>query len=123
MNIQELYPRRWLYPEDLNGKAVTVVIDGAAVEQLRNPKTNKMEPKLVISFRKATKRLICNKTQAYAIAAITGSQDTDAWPGHKVTLSAAVAPNGKATILVTPVADPHPDANPDAHQNPNPDAK
>lgn len=112
MNIQQIFPRKWLYPEDLGGRAVTVQIESAALEELRNPRTNKPETKLVVSFAKATKRLICNKTQAYAIAAATGSQDTDRWPGSKVTLSAAVAPNGKATILITPVAnaDHHLDA-------------
>lgn len=112
MNIQQIFPRKWLYPEDLGGRAVTVQIAGATLEDLRNPRTNKMESKLIVSFAKATKRLICNKTQAYAIASATGSQDTDKWLGSKVTLSAAVAPNGKATILITPVAnaDHHLDA-------------
>jgi hypothetical protein len=104
MNIQQIFPRKWLYPEDLGGRAVTVTIDTATVEDLRNPRTNKMEAKLIVSFAKATKRLVCNKTQAYAIAAAVGSQDTDRWHGCKVTLSAATAPNGKATILITPVA-------------------
>lgn len=113
MNIQQIFPRKWLSPEDLNGRAVTVQIDAAVVEELRNPRTNKPEPKLVVSFAKATKRLIVNKTQAYAIASITGCQDTDGWRGKRITLSAATAPNGKATILVTPVADPHPDPHPD----------
>lgn len=113
MNIQQIFPRKWLYPEDLNGRAVTVVIEAAAIEDLRNPRTNKMEPKLVVSFQKATKRLIVNKTQAYAIATATGSQDTDKWAGCKVTLSAAMAPNGKATIHAAPVADPHTDAGAD----------
>jgi hypothetical protein len=138
MNIQNIFPRKWLYPEDLQGKAVTVQIAGVALEQLRNPRTNKDEPKLVVAFAKATKRLVCNKTQAYAIAAATGSQDTDGWIGRKVTLSAAIAPNGKQTILVTPVAgadhnlgadagadapgaDPGADAGADAYPNPDTD--
>lgn len=107
MNIQQIFPRRWLYPEDLGGRAVTVTIEAATVEELRNPRTNKPEAKLVVSFAKATKRLVLNKTQAYAIAAATSSQDTDGWPGKRVTLSAATAPNGKATILITPPADAH----------------
>lgn len=122
MNIQQVFPRKWLYPEDLNGRAVTVQIEAAALEELRNPRTNKMEAKLVVSFVKATKRLVCNKTQAYAIAAATGSPDTDQWPGKRVTLSAAVAPNGKATIHVAPVADPGANQHLDAGTDHGPDA-
>jgi hypothetical protein len=139
MNIQTIFPRKWLYAEDLQGKAVTVQIAGATLEQLRNPRTNKDEAKLVVAFAKATKRLVCNKTQAYAIAAAVGNQDTDGWIGRKVTLSAAIAPNGKQTILITPVAgadhnldagagadaagaDHNPDPDPDANPYPDPDA-
>lgn len=104
MNINQLFPRKWLYPEDLGGRAVTVTIQAATLEEVRNPATNKTEKKLIISFHKATKRLIANKTQAFAIASAAGSPDTDDWPGKQITLSAAIAPNGKATIHVAPVA-------------------
>lgn len=116
MNVNQLFPRKWLYPEDLQGRAITVTIQAASLEEVRNPATQKPEQKLIVAFQKATKRLICNKTQAYAIAAAVGSPETNDWPGKRVTLSAATAPNGKQTILVTPVAnaDHHLDAGADA---------
>ena len=127
MNIEKVFPRKWLYAEDLGGKAVTVAISEVGMIEVRNPRTNKPEDKLAVSFYKATKKLIVNKTQAYAIAAIAG-KDTDRWPGVMVTLSEAVSFNGKRTILVTPVAAPHTDAGAsavdagaDTVHNPDPD--
>ena len=124
MNIGELYPKKWLAALDLPpNKSVTVHIEAAEVVQVFNRRAARNEPKLAIAFYGKQKRLLCNKTQAYAIAGIVGSQDTDAWPGHTVALSVGTAPNGAATIVVTappatngkqPAVDPAPaaDGNP-----------
>ena len=117
MNVNTLFPRKWLYPEDLCGRAVTVTIQAATLEEVRNPATNKTEQKLIIGFQGKTKRLIANKTQAFAIASAAGSPETNDWPGKQITLSAAIAPNGKQTIHVAPVADAHADHHLDAGAN------
>ena len=122
MNIEKLFPTRWLHPEALNGRAVTVTIERVTLEKVHNPTTNKDETKPAVAFRGATKLLLLNKTQALAIARILGSGETDDWAGKRVTLAAAVAPNGKQTILVTPVADPVADANPLPGPDPDPNA-
>jgi len=121
MNIEKLFPTRWLHPEALNGRAVTVTIERVTLEKVHNPTTNKDETKPAVAFRGATKLLLMNKTQALAFARILGSGETDDWTGKKVTLAAAVAPNGKQTILVTPVADPVPDASPNPIPDPDPE--
>ena len=60
---------------------------------------------MVLSFEAAGKpcarRMICNKTQTHAIMAIVGDERFAEWPGHAITLSAGVAPNGKPTLTVT----------------------
>ena len=122
MKVDQLFPTKWLHPEALNGRAVTVTIARVTLEQVHNPTTNKDETKPAVAFRGATKLLLLNKTQALAIARILGSGETDDWAGKRVTLAAAVAPNGKQTILVTPVADPVPDANPSPGPDPDPNA-
>lgn len=105
MNINDLYPKKWLSALDLPaGKSATVHIEAATVEQVRNPRTNRTEPKLCVAFHGKQKRLLLNKTQAYAIAAATGSMDTDTWPGHTITLSVGIAPNNQPTIVITPAA-------------------
>lgn len=100
MNIEDLYPRKWLNAADLAGRAVTVTIAGVTLEQVRNPRTNRAEPKPAVAFAGKQKRLLLNKTQAYALAGLCG-KETDNWIGRQVTLSPAVAPNGAQTIAVT----------------------
>lgn len=121
MKIEQLFPSRWLHPEALNGRAVTVTIAAVTLEKVHNPQTNKAEQKPAVAFKGATKLLLMNKTQALAIARITGSGETDDWAGKRVTLSAAIAPNGKQTIAISPVPDAGPIPNPDADANPYPD--
>jgi len=123
MKVDQLFPSRWLHPEALNGRAVTVTIQAVTLEEVHNPTTNRKETKPAVAFRGATKLLLLNKTQALAIARITGRDDTDNWPGCRVTLSADVAPNGKQTIRVSPVADADliTHANPVTNPNPDPD--
>ena len=122
MKVDQLFPTKWLHPEALNGRAVTVTIERVTLEKVHNPTTNKDETKPAVAFRGATKLLLMNKTQALAFARILGSGETDDWAGKKVTLAAAVAPNGKQTILVTPVADPVADTNPIPGPDPDPNA-
>lgn len=121
MKIEQLFPSRWLHPEALNGRAVTVTIAAVTLEKVHNPTTNRQEQKPAVAFKGATKLLLMNKTQALAIARILGSGETDDWTGRRVTLSAAIAPNGKQTIAVSPVPDTDPIPNPDADANPDPD--
>lgn len=100
MNIKALFPSPWLMPDDLAGKRVEVTIAGFAMEEVHNARTNAKERKPAISFEKASKRLLLNKTQAFAVASVIGSYETDEWIGRKISLRPGRAPNGKATIIV-----------------------
>lgn len=100
MIISDVFPTRWLDAEDLGNKRVTVEIAKATMEEVFNRQTNAKELKLALTFKRAKKLMILNKTQAFAIAAIIGSEDTDRWVGHSITLRAGVAPNRKPTIVV-----------------------
>ena len=99
--VSELYPSPWLKPEDLAGRAVTVKIVAAQVETIRQF-DGTQAPKLVLTFEKATKRLIVNKTQAKRLAEVTKTEAFADWAGHRVTLKPAVAQNGKPTIGIDP---------------------
>ena len=101
MDIAKLYPSRYLKAEDLKGRAVRVTISAVTIEELRNPRTNAKDTKAVLHFSRSEKVLPLNKTQAFALASITGSTDTDAWPGFVVVLAAGRAPNGQQTITIT----------------------
>lgn len=105
-SYKELWPDKWLKAEHLQGRRPTVAVETVVVERLHNPQTRKAEPRLVASFYGKSLRLILNKTQAQSLEAITGTDDYTAWAGHHVVLSAGIAPNGKGTILISPVPDP-----------------
>lgn len=85
MNVNDLFPSRWLCGDDLGGKQVTVAIDKFSMEEVFNKNQTEMVP--TVSFQKAKKGLILNKTNAFIIAKLHGP-DTDAWPGKRVTLYA-----------------------------------
>lgn len=97
--VTDLFPSPWLKPEDLGGRAVTVTIVAAQVEEIRQFDGSKAA-KLVLTFEKATKKLIVNKTQAKRLAEVTKTEAFADWAFHRVTLKPAVAQNGKPTIAI-----------------------
>lgn len=111
-SIRDIFPDKWLKAAHLilaDGRRpiLAVTVKGAGVEKLHNPNTKQQEPKLVVEFEAKDKRLICNKTQAEAIAAIAGTEDYTKWRGVKLAIQAGIAPNKKDTILIlTPAPTP-----------------
>lgn len=107
MNVHDIFPSKWISPEDLGSRRFEVTISGAALEDVFNRTTNEKEKRLVLGFTEAKKRLILNKTQAFAIAEIVGSPKTEDWIGKRIALRAGQARNKKATIVVeAPAAAP-----------------
>ena len=96
--LSELYPSKWLSPADLE-RPVTAAITEIAVEDLRQS-DGSTEPKLVISFRNASKRWVCNVTQGKRLAELLGTEVFDQWIGARVRLGSGKATNGKPTIVV-----------------------
>jgi hypothetical protein len=78
----EVFPSRFLTAADLNGKAVTLTIDRAPLEPLKNK--NREETKTVLYFRGTRKVLPLNRTNWDAVADITGEDDSENWPGHQI---------------------------------------
>jgi hypothetical protein len=104
--VSALNPSKWLKADDLAGRSVTLTITAVSVEQLHNPRTHKPEPKAILDFGRSIGcarhgRLPLNRTQCLAIAALAGSERFADWPGLRVTLHPATAPNGKPTIRIT----------------------
>lgn len=81
MNVNDLYPSRYVRAADLNGRRVTVTIKHVAVERMGQDG----EAKPVVYFKNATKGLVLNRTNALVIAALYGPE-TDAWAGKAITL-------------------------------------
>lgn len=100
MNVRNVFPSKWLSADDLGQRRVEVVIAGATMEEVHNRVTNQKERKLAVAFEKATKRLLVNKTQAFAMAEIAGSDETDDWVGVRISMKVGRARNGKPTIVI-----------------------
>lgn len=95
------YLGAWDIPE---GKDATVTIVKVAAEVLKNAKGSDKKP--CCSLAETDKRLVLNKTNCRAIAALYGN-DTAAWVGKRVALyrtTVQVGPEVKECIRVRPSA-------------------
>ncbi len=102
MLISQAFPRRFATGEDLAGK--TPVLAVAKVT------TEKVGPvvKPVVWFHHAAKGIVLNPTLARQLAALLGD-DTDAWAGRRVQLSAVkIKVNGEVKHSIRASAAPAP---------------
>lgn len=83
MNINKVFPSKYLSAADLNGATPTVLIDTVKLETVGD------DSKLVVYFKGKDKGLVLNKTNANAIADILASKDTDEWEGKRIKLITA----------------------------------
>lgn len=104
-SIKDLFPDRWLKPEVINGHRPRVAIEAVTIEMLHNPRSKRPEKRLVVKFRGKELRMVCNKTQAVALASICKTDDYTMWEGSEVVLSTSKAPNGADTIVISPLPD------------------
>jgi len=105
--VSQVFPREWLHADDIRSRSpLTVAVERAQIEDRFNPRSKREEPNLIVYFHKAQRHLICNKTQAFALAEATGTEIFANWAGHMVQLSHGIAPNRKPTIVISaaPVA-------------------
>lgn len=99
--VSDLFPSRWLSADDLKGRSFELTIVKVTFEQVRD-RFNVGQgntTKACVWFDGAQKGLLLNKTQAMAIADITGSERFDKWPGKKIVIRAGEY-RGKRTIFV-----------------------
>jgi len=98
MDINAAFPSKYLKAADLNGAAVTVTIERVAIEEL-GAKDQPKEQKLVIYFKGKEKGMVLNKTNAFEVARIANSSDTEDWDGVVIRLLAReVEYQGKVTM-------------------------
>lgn len=86
MNVNDLFPSRFLKAHDLGGKAFTLTIRDITLENVGHGA--EQERKLTLAFEKATKMMLLNRTNAMIIASLYGPE-TDAWKGKTVTVYSA----------------------------------
>lgn len=83
MNINTLFPSKYMKAHDLEGKSWTLTIRDARVEELGQ--FAEKEKCLVLYFVGAKKGLVTNRTNAMTIAALY-SPETSNWIGKAITL-------------------------------------
>ena len=81
MNINDVFPSKYLKASDLQGKAVKVVIDKVTIEKMGE------DNKPVLYFKGKDKAMALNKTNAQMIAAHY-SPETNGWLGKEIKLYA-----------------------------------
>jgi len=86
MDIDEIFPSKYLRGSDLQGHAVTVQIDRVSLEKFFDQNTKTENSKPVCYFVNKSKGLILGKTLAFSIAEILGSTKTDTWQGKEIVL-------------------------------------
>lgn len=90
MKVKEMYQDRFIGAASFGDKPVTMTMDRAAREELHGPGGRK-EMKWVLYFVEKSKftgqqvQMVLVRTNAQAIAKMI-AEDTDDWPGHKITL-------------------------------------
>ncbi len=95
----QAYTSPWLKASDLQGRAATVTIETATVEEIRQ-QTGQKEARIVVAFAGKSKRLICNKTQALTLADLARTEEFGRWKGLVVTLEPSTTRSGQETINI-----------------------
>lgn len=102
MNVNKLFPSRFIKADDLGGQQHTLTITRVIEEKVRGERGE--EEKAVAYFEKAKKGLLLNKTNAMTIAALYGPE-TDGWAGCRVTLYAKMVPAFGSQVLAVRVVE------------------
>jgi hypothetical protein len=85
VNLDEMFPSRYVRGQDLQGRAVNVTINRIQPEKMRpNPQSPELQ-KFVLYTSEGKKGVVLSKTLASQIAEILGSDESDDWIGKKVT--------------------------------------
>ena len=84
MKASSAFPSPFLKADDLQGKDVTVTIQGVSMEEIGQGAQKSVKP--VISFVGKEKGLVCNKTNWNTIIKLHGDE-TDNWEGKRIILS------------------------------------
>ena len=100
MKINQMFPSKYMSGDDLGGKPWSFKISQVVLEPMHDKQTNSKVKKPVVYFTGPRKGLILNRTIAEQIAAATGQDDTDNWPGHLVTIYPTVVTAFGADHLV-----------------------
>lgn len=84
MKVGEMFPSKYATGEELRGP-VTVTIKGIEAERMYKPGTGEITG-YVLYTQEGKKGVVLSRPLARQISQALGSDDTDNWPGKKITL-------------------------------------
>lgn len=90
------FPSRFIGAGDLKGKDVTLTIASVCMDNLML-KGGKTTKKVVLSFEKTDKLMVCNKTNAVIIADMLGGE-MKGWVGKRITVYPTTTRMGPKTV-------------------------
>jgi hypothetical protein len=102
MNIQDVFPTRFLKAPELQGREPIVTVARVEIEAIGRTR----EPKAIVYFKGKEKGLKLNKTMATKLSEIAGSTETDRWIGTAIQLYATVTDFGGETYQVVRIKAP-----------------
>lgn len=85
MTLEVMYPDKFLKAAHLQGHTPTVTIENIKVDVVPMAGGKKAQA-TVMTFKGKSKEFICNKTNAYAIAVLLGSNRPADWIGKRIQL-------------------------------------
>jgi hypothetical protein len=94
MDIDEIYPSRWLKAADLSPDGDQVTIRKVTMEEIGEER----ERKAIMSFDELDKELVVNKTNLNSIAELTSERNSDNWTGHVIKLVRVRVPFGGKNV-------------------------
>lgn len=80
-----LYPSQYVSAPDLKGKDVTVTISATNAEELMLTGGKRGKKKLILTFKEAKKKLVCNVTNANTLVDLYGTRAED-FVGKRITI-------------------------------------
>jgi len=119
MKKGDVFPSKYLKAEDLLGKSVTVTIEAAPFEKLKNPADGREQGKTVLYFVGGKKCFPLNLTNWQSCSEICG-EDTDDWAGHRIVLYPAKTQMGGKIVDCIRIKSPE-QSEPSPKKAPPPD--
>jgi hypothetical protein len=113
LNVDEIYPSKWLKPEDLPTGGLTAPIVKVASEKVKGYDGDYKDA-IVVYFNGINgteKQRALNQTQAYDLKGLLGI-DAETWAGKFVHMHAEKLANGQQTIVFRAPPEPAPDEIP-----------
>lgn len=96
MNMNQMFPGKYLKAADLEGKAWTVTVEDVVMEELGQGNDKEWKP--VLRLVGSERGIVLNKTNAIKIAGLFQSEDTEAWKGQKIKIVSEKVPFGSKLV-------------------------